>query len=89
MSYAWNRSDLNYSYILMRVYPYSAAASVVFKFKVDIFCVVGRNTRPVVKRYWLVEGANKTVNAIMYPTDWLGDFIRKTSVSLFHDAVRC
>jgi len=37
--------------ILMRVHPYSAVASVVFKFKVEIFCAAGRNTRPEVKRY--------------------------------------
>jgi len=73
----------------MRVHPYSAVASVVFKFKVEIFCAAGRNTRPEVKRYWLVEVAAKTVNAIVCPTDWLGDFIRMTSVSLFHDAASC
>jgi hypothetical protein len=73
----------------MRVYPYSVVASAVFKFKVEIFCDAGRNTRPEIKRYWLVEAAAKTVNAIMFPTDRLGDFIRKTSVSLFHDAVSC
>lgn len=89
MFYAWNRLDLNYSYILMLAYPYSAVASVVFKFRVEIFCDAGRNTRPEVKRYWLVEVAAKTVNASMCPTDWLDDFIRKTSVSLFHDAVSC
>jgi len=89
MFYAWNRLDLNCSYILMRVYPYSAVASVVFKFKVEIFSDAGRNTRPEVKRYWLVEAAAKTVNAVMCLTDWLGDFIRKTSVSLYHDAISC
>lgn len=73
----------------MRVYPYSAVASVVFKFKVEIFSDAGRNTRPEVKRYWLVEAAAKTVNAVMCLTDWLGDFIRKTSVSLYHDAISC
>lgn len=81
MFYAWNRLDLNYSYILMRVYPHSAVASVVFKFKIKIFCDAGRNTRPEVKRYWLVEVAAKTVNVIMCLADWLGDFIRKTSLS--------
>jgi len=89
MFYAWNRLDLNYSYILMRVYPYSAEASVVFKFKVGTFCDARRNTRPEVNRYWPVDVAAKTVNAIICPTDWPCDFFRKTSVSLFHDAVSC
>jgi hypothetical protein len=69
MFYAWNRLDLNHSYILMCVYPYSAVTSVEFKFRVELFCDAGRNTRPEVKRYWLVEVAAKTVNAVV--SHWL------------------